>query len=167
MGCCFSNSSDERFDVQNPIINERTPLMVDSSAVPSRPVFSNDFAPNESLTSPKENDEKGAVNKILHEVSRNVIDIANMESGGIEQIKYSEREKVYSSKVAVLAIKPTSSARNDILSIDSVSVVNVLSEKTTNDRKMITDNIKQVASAFSSMGIKSTKPLVVQFDSVP
>ncbi|ELU12803.1 hypothetical protein CAPTEDRAFT_164003 [Capitella teleta] len=94
MGCCFSSDKDE--DNRNsPQPDERTQLLSD-------PAREGSSIPDGRYEAPQEKgDEQSALNQILQQTARDVIDVAALESQTLEQNEYVDRARLYSNRLAV------------------------------------------------------------------
>ncbi|EEB09945.1 conserved hypothetical protein [Pediculus humanus corporis] len=165
MGACTSCCDSEESGTGGEP-NERTHLLVDPvSNTPNNlhRVHSDEFVPGYNNLLPK-NDELSALTKILNETANSVIDVSALDSHDLEQHEYYERMKAYKARLnGLVKWSPPYQYKNlltevpvpeKVLASEPISEANLL---------MITNTVKKLTEALSSVCVEHKEDLVVPF----
>ncbi|XP_025424117.1 uncharacterized protein LOC112693334 [Sipha flava] len=166
MGACCSWCKED--DTYSGVDQERTHLLID----PACNNTSIQRVPEDyhygSL--PKESEEQAGLNRILEEISSNVIDVGALHSC-IDQQEVIERQNLYTAK---LQIVPLSSVANTVVSLrqnpacilkDVPGPERVLSKNLglPENYRGIMAHVNEIQRLLSSMSVEHKGDLVVQF----
>ncbi|OWF46628.1 ragulator complex protein LAMTOR1-like [Mizuhopecten yessoensis] len=100
MGCCFS--SDEEKDYLNSEANETSRLLGDP--VSNNPTPQTQIGDGYNSTAQQQSqkgDEQSALERILHNTARNVIDVGAIDGQTVENQEYHDRSQQYNGRLNV------------------------------------------------------------------
>ncbi|XP_033742812.1 ragulator complex protein LAMTOR1-like [Pecten maximus] len=164
MGCCFS--SDEEKDYLNSDANETSRLLGDPVSNNSTPQTQigdgyNSIAPQQS----QKGDEQSALERILHNTARNVIDVGAIDGQTVENQEYHDRSQQYSGR---LNMKLGTSGRGRsyrMLSNCTATPQVTLSQPPVSigDVQLITSVAERLSKAVKEVKVEHKEDLVVPF----
>ncbi|XP_055333575.1 ragulator complex protein LAMTOR1-like [Paramacrobiotus metropolitanus] len=163
MGICASccGSGDDAGDRDS----ERQGLIngINSHPQPIEPV-AGDYQRTSSVI--RKNDEQSAMNRIIHKAASNVIDVAALDTHGMEHHEFSERAKTYNLKLnnAGLQLR-TRLRKKEILPENSIPVDRLAAfvPLPVPDLEMINNLSRSMDEAFQHFAVNHTEDLIVQF----
>ncbi|GAU98585.1 hypothetical protein RvY_09712-2 [Ramazzottius varieornatus] len=161
--CCGSDDSQNDNDGRN----ERDPLI---NGISSRPQGIEPPSGEHSRTGSqvlRKNDEQSALNRILHKAASNVIDVAALDTHGMENHEFTEKAKAYSQKLATagnVQLKNRSKKR-ELLPDCTISIERLIaiSPLPSSDIDMMIALSANAEEAYKRFAVLHTQDLIVDF----
>lgn len=166
-GICSSCCGSEDSQNDNGGRNERDPLI---NGISSRPQGIEPPSGEHSRTGSqvlRKNDEQSALNRILHKAASNVIDVAALDTHGMENHEFTEKAKAYSQKLATTGnlqlknrLKKRETLPESTITVDRLVALPPLP---SSDIEMMRSLSLNVEDAFKRFVVLHTQDLIVDF----
>ncbi|XP_055053467.1 ragulator complex protein LAMTOR1 [Misgurnus anguillicaudatus] len=156
MGCCYSSDNDTSSEDE-----QQKPLIPDPNQE-RKPT--NGMERNTDSLLSKRTDEQSLLNGILQRTALNIIDVAAVDSQGMEQHEYMDKARQYSTKLEVMSrslsqkkpvpLPSLTSQPHQVLAADLVPYTDV---------QQVSKIAAYAYSAISQIKVDAKEELVVQF----
>ncbi|XP_065136503.1 ragulator complex protein LAMTOR1 [Paramisgurnus dabryanus] len=156
MGCCYSSDNDTSSEDE-----QQKPLIPDPNQE-RKPT--NGMERNTDNLLSKRTDEQSLLNGILQRTALNIIDVAAVDSQGMEQHEYMDKARQYSTKLEVMSrslsqkkpvpLPSLTSQPHQVLAADLVPYTDV---------QQVSKIAAYAYSAISQIKVDAKEELVVQF----